>query len=140
MRRLVVSAALTDHPVLILGEAGTGKEVVALWIHKQGIARIIAATNRNLALMVDAGTFREDLFYRWRSFPIRTPPLFSEKTSLSAEILELLKGYPWKGNARELRSFLDYVSTLANGCTPTPKLVREAFGDWTGRPGEWNAP
>ena len=87
-------------------------------------ARVIAATNRDLRGMVDAGTFREDLYFRLQAFPIELPPLrarredipgladyFLERmgahlhknvTHLTPEALSALQEYAWPGNVREL--------------------------------------
>lgn len=91
--------------------------------------RIIAATNRELQKEIEAGNFREDLYYRINIFNISLPSLrertvdieelaiyflktFSVKmgkkmTSISQEYLEALKQHPWKGNIRELRNVLE---------------------------------
>jgi DNA-binding NtrC family response regulator len=88
-------------------------------------ARIIAATNRDLYSMVQAGHFREDLYYRLCEFPIRIPALKEraedisalaqhfwrkitqdEKHGLKQEILDELQSMPWPGNARELKTVL----------------------------------
>ncbi|KFC18376.1 sigma-54-dependent transcriptional regulator [Epilithonimonas lactis] len=91
--------------------------------------RIIAATNRDLGKEIEAGNFREDLFYRINIFNISLPSLrervsdieelayyflknFSLKTgkkinSISQEYLEALKHHPWKGNIRELRNVIE---------------------------------
>ncbi len=88
-------------------------------------ARIIAASNRELFAMVQSGEFREDLYYRLRSFFIRTPSLRNNKDDiplmaqilwkriappkskpLSPEILAELKKHTWPGNVRELKTVL----------------------------------
>lgn len=218
VRQLVMRAAASDDPVLILGDTGTGKEVVARSIHKYGArasekfvpvncaaipselleselfghkrytftdakfdkkglweitgngtlfldevgdlapvhqakilralesnkirpigeaneikvnARVIAATNRDLFAMVKAGRFREDLYYRLRSFLIRTHALRThledvpilarrfwkkitgdERASLPDDILDELVSYGWPGNARELKAVLSSLHAL----------------------------
>ena len=91
--------------------------------------RCIAATNKNLELLVKEGTFRPDLFYRLNVFAIELPPLrerrediphlvnhFLDKYAaamnrsaprLSAAALDLLLGYPWPGNVRELENAVE---------------------------------
>jgi DNA-binding NtrC family response regulator len=218
VRQLVMRAAASDDPVLILGDTGTGKEVVARSIHKYGTrasekfvpvncaaipselleselfghkrytftdakfdkkglweitgngtlfldevgdlapvhqakilralesnkirpigeaneikvnARVIAATNRDLFAMVKAGRFREDLYYRLRSFLIRTHALRThledvpilarrfwkkitgdERAILPDDILDELMSYGWPGNARELKAVLSSLHAL----------------------------
>jgi two-component system, NtrC family, response regulator HupR/HoxA len=96
--------------------------------------RIIAATNRNLKEMVEAGTFREDLYYRLNVINIRVPPLrerkedipilaeaFLQKSSekgspkkiLTKRALEKLYDYPWPGNVRELQNEMERVVVLS---------------------------
>ena len=87
-------------------------------------ARIVAATNRDLEEMVNAGTFRKDLYYRFQTFPIYLPPLRERKEDiphlaeffkdrmaihlgkqiapLGAEVIEVLQACDWPGNVREL--------------------------------------
>ncbi|MBI2835745.1 MAG: sigma 54-interacting transcriptional regulator [Acidobacteria bacterium] len=88
-------------------------------------ARILAATNRDVFAMVQAGHFREDLYYRLRPFMIRTPalrdhpediPLLAQvfwreivrdpDACLPAQVLGALGRHRWPGNARELRAVL----------------------------------
>lgn len=218
VRQLVMRAAASDDAVLVLGDTGTGKEVIARSIHnysarasekfvpvncgaipselleselfghkrytftdakfdKKGLweitgngtlfldevgdlalihqvkilraleenkirpigevkeikvnARVIAATNRDLFAMVKAGQFREDLYYRLRSFLLRTPVLRDhpediptlarffwkkiardERAALPNDILSELQSYSWPGNARELKAVLMSLHTL----------------------------
>src|SRR4051794_40937185 len=92
--------------------------------------RIIAATNRNLEEMIKKGEFREDLFYRLNVLPIYLPPLrerkddieslamyFVEKfnqthrkniKAINAAAMQLLKGYNWPGNIRELENVIEH--------------------------------
>ncbi len=93
--------------------------------------RIIAATNRNLEDMIEAGQFRQDLFYRLKVLFIHVPPLRRrpediqpiaehilhqhqkmtpfERISIDASALEIMTAYPWPGNARELANVLERV-------------------------------
>lgn len=93
--------------------------------------RIISATNKNLGELVQAGIFREDLFFRINVIPIPLPPLrervqdipllsesFLERMKLktgknidgvSTEAMEALMAYAWPGNVRELRSAFEYA-------------------------------
>jgi transcriptional regulator with PAS, ATPase and Fis domain len=91
-------------------------------------ARIIAATNRNLSIMVWEGKFRADLFYRLNVVPIHVPPLREHKediakiantflhgrqTSLLTPIqLKVLQSYDWPGNVRELFNILERATVL----------------------------
>ena len=91
--------------------------------------RVIAATNRNLQVAIQAGTFRSDLFYRLNVFPIDMPPLRERREDIpvlveyfvdhcarkvgkniqgiSKESLDLLRSYPWPGNIRELQNVIE---------------------------------
>ncbi|MGO9597051.1 MAG: sigma 54-interacting transcriptional regulator [Isosphaeraceae bacterium] len=91
--------------------------------------RVIAATNCNLAAMVEEGSFREDLYYRLNVFPITVPPLrergsdvitladhfvtfFTRQNGktvkrISTPAINMLMGYHWPGNVRELENVIE---------------------------------
>jgi hydrogenase-4 transcriptional activator len=99
--------------------------------------RVVAATHRDLAGMVQAGGFREDLWYRIAVFPILLPPLRDRTEDIPALArhfarraatrfglapvepteaeFELLKTYRWPGNIRELGAVIDRAAILGNG-------------------------
>ncbi len=97
--------------------------------------RIITATNRDLDDLVARGLFREDFLYRIKVIPIRVPPLRERREDIpllaswflqsivargtcrvdgiSGATMELLMRHPWPGNARELKSALEYACIQA---------------------------
>src|SRR5499425_2885447 len=97
--------------------------------------RLIAATNRDLPAMVEAGSFREDLFYRLNVVTIEMPPLRERKEDVGAlanffirrfsgelkkkmdgldpDALKLLMRYNWPGNIRELENAIERAMLLA---------------------------
>lgn len=99
--------------------------------------RLIAATNRDLAKMVAERTFRADLYYRLKVFPVFAPPLreriedipllvrhFVSKHSrrmgkvietIPKETMEAFIAWPWPGNIRELENFLERAVILSRG-------------------------
>ena len=136
-----------DHQVKILRALEYGEiRPVGAERAMQVNARIIAATNRDLLGAVQGGTFREDLYYRLRSFMIRTPALrdhpedtpllagwfWRKLTSdpgaqLPAEVVEALMAYRWPGNARELRMVLSSLHALFGTVRLTPAHLRAVF-------------
>lgn len=233
VHQLILRAARMAEPVLILGETGTGKEIVAQWIHRCGDrrehmflpvncgaiprdlleselfghrkgsftgassdkkgqwaaagggtlfldeigelavehqakilralqsgevqpvgadkpvrvkARVVAATNRDLFAMVQAGQFREDLYYRLRAFQIRTPALREHPADipalaghfwrgiagphpalLSGDFMAALQERPWPGNARDLRATLACLFALFGNKELTPDHLDTAI-------------
>jgi DNA-binding NtrC family response regulator len=104
--------------------------------HTQRVdVRVIAASNRNVEEEVEAGRFREDLFYRLNAVSIRLPPLrerptdilllakcfaervysLSPEVKFSREVLELLEQYPWPGNIRELENAVVRATAICDG-------------------------
>ncbi len=97
--------------------------------------RVIAATNKDLLLLVDHNKFREDLYYRLSTVPIRVPALkdrkedipllfrkfavdFAERyktppVQLEEDARNLLINYPWPGNVRELKNIAEQISVLS---------------------------
>jgi DNA-binding NtrC family response regulator len=97
--------------------------------------RVIAASNKDLLQLVQQGKFREDLYYRLSTVPIRVPALkdrqedihllfrkfaadFADKyktasVQLDEEAKNLLINYPWPGNVRELKNIAEQVSVLS---------------------------
>lgn len=99
--------------------------------------RIISATNRDLAENVNAGHFREDLYYRLNVFPIPIPALRERRDDITAllehfikrfnaqerlnvsgatqETIDMLKGFDWPGNVRQLENSIFRAMILSNG-------------------------
>ena len=109
---------------------GSGKTLTA-------DVRIVAATNKDLAAMVKAGTFREDLFFRLSVVPIHLPPLRERVSDIPAlastfvrefaqendrpiqgidtDAMEALLKHRWPGNVRELRTAMEHAVVLCRG-------------------------
>ncbi len=112
--------------------------------------RVVAATNRDLPADIEAGRFREDLYFRLNVVPVRTPALrehiedlpvlvdhfvrrFTELQSyrprrLDDEALAFLKALPWRGNVRELRNLVERLLILAPGPVIDRAAVVAALG------------
>jgi DNA-binding NtrC family response regulator len=109
---------------------------------RQTNARIIAATHRDLRRGVAQGSFREDLYYRLRVFPIEIPALRDRREDIepiarvllarvgartgrelrfAPEALRVLLEHDWPGNVRELENALEYAATVCTGQTLQPE-------------------
>lgn len=124
----------TQARLLRVLEAGEYIRVGSSKVQKTDV-RVIAATNKDLLEYTHTGRFREDLYYRLNTVPIRVPALrdrkedipllfrkfavdFAEKyksppVQLTDDAREVLVHYPWPGNIRELKNIAEQVSVLA---------------------------
>jgi transcriptional regulator with AAA-type ATPase domain len=111
--------------------------------------RVIAATNRNLGELRREGRFRDDFFYRLCSDQIEVPPLRQrrddipllaehfliifaqregqERKKMLPETVEILKGYDWPGNARELRNIIERLVIMTPGKVITPEQIPDSI-------------
>jgi two-component system NtrC family response regulator len=123
--------------------------------------RFVASSNVDLGAAVRAGRFREDLFHRLNVMPLRLPPLRERRDDVlplaeaflereraagktravrfAPEAADLLRGYAWPGNARELRSVVERACLAAadgEAVTPAalpPQVVEQPHTLWAGR-------
>lgn len=143
--------------LLRLLETGTYRRVGSSELRHADL-RVISATHRDLDSMVTQGEFREDLYYRLSTFPIRLPTLrerpqdiallaralldrlYPTKTlGISGPALALLQTQPYPGNVRELRNLLERASLLCDGDQLERAHIEQAIQ--TGRsPSHANAP
>ncbi len=116
--------------------------------------RVVAATNVNIADRIKKGKFREDLYYRLNSVPIRVPALrerkndiyplfikfasdFSDKyhfptISLTEEAQKLLSNYRWPGNVRQLKNVTEQISLIEKDRTIDAEKLKPYLNDPVG--------
>ena len=107
--------------------------------------RVVAATNLNIPRAIEEGKFREDLYYRLNAVGIRVPSLrerrddipllfrkfardFADKYNMPAirltdEAMEMVKGYYWRGNVRQLKNVVDQISVIEQCRDITPEIL-----------------
>ena len=115
--------------------------------------RVIAATNANLMTLIDAGTFRSDLYFRLNVVPLELPTLAdrsedielliahffalfeknhgSKSPKFSKASLKILKNYKWSGNIRELRNLCERLSILFSNQVIEPEHLPPEFQNET---------
>lgn len=108
--------------------------------------RIVAATNLNIPLAIEKGKFREDLYYRLNTVPIRIPALrerkedikllfrkfatdFAEKyrmpaVQLTQEAVTMMENYRWDGNIRQLKNITEQISIIEEERIITPEILK----------------
>jgi DNA-binding NtrC family response regulator len=140
----------TQARLLRVLEAGEYIRVGSSKVQKTDV-RVIAATNKDLLDLTDKGKFREDLYYRLSTVPIRVPSLrdrkedipllfrkfavdFAERykavpVQLDEEAKNLLINYPWPGNVRELKNIAEQISVLSEDKQVSAATLRRFIPD-----------
>ncbi len=136
----------TQARLLRVLETGEFIKVGSSKVEKTNV-RIVAATNVNLLDAINAGRFREDLYYRLNTVPIRIPALrergndmillfrkfaadFAEKyrmpaIKLTGEAKEMLLEYPFPGNVRQLKNITEQISIIEQEREITPAILKK---------------
>ena len=136
----------TQARLLRVLETGEFIKVGSSKVEKSDV-RVVAATNMNMIEAVEKGKFREDLYYRLNSVPIRVPSLRARKEdvpllfrrfagdcaerymmppiSLTDEAKDLLKNYRWPGNVRQLKNITEQISVIEKERLITDEIVKK---------------
>lgn len=140
----------TQARLLRVLESGEYIKVGSSKVQKTDV-RIVAATNVNFAEAIAEGRFREDLYYRLNTVPIKVPPLrerpddiallfrkfaadFAEKyrmpsIQLSDQAKRMLVEYPWPGNIRQLKNITEQISIIETNRDITPEILSTYLPD-----------
>jgi two-component system nitrogen regulation response regulator NtrX len=146
-----------------VGDMGPGAQAKVLRALEEGViervggnspirvdVRVVAATNKDLEAGIQAGTFREDLYYRLRVVPLDLPALrerpddipalcdhflalYAAANKVEPRVLEdqarqVLAGHDWPGNVRELRNAMERLTIMSEGPVITPTDVEGVLG------------
>ena len=136
----------TQARLLRVLETGEFIKVGSSQVEKSDV-RVVAATNLNIAQAIEKGKFREDLFYRLNSVPIRIPPLRDRKEdipllfrkfagdcaekymmppiTLTDDAREMLKNFRWPGNVRQLKNITEQISVIEHERVITPEILQK---------------
>jgi transcriptional regulator with PAS, ATPase and Fis domain len=131
--------------LLRLIETGTYRPVGSVEV-KHSDFRLVCATHRNLAAMVEEGSFRQDLYYRINVFPIRVPSLAQRRGDipmlanamlknaagdqqyfLTESATEVLKQHDYRGNIRELRNIVARAMVLTNTNVIDKRVIADSL-------------
>lgn len=136
----------TQARLLRVLETGEFIKVGSSKVEKSDV-RLVAATNLDLIKAVEKGKFREDLYFRLNTVPIRVPALRDRKEdipllfrkftsdcaekymmppiNLTDEATELLKSYRWPGNVRQLKNITEQISIIERERVITPEILKK---------------
>lgn len=143
----------TQARLLRVLESGEYIRVGSSTVEKTNV-RIVAATNADLMKAIEDGRFREDLYYRLSTIPVKVPPLrergndvvllFRKFASdcaqkyqmpeihLTDEAKQLLAAYHWPGNIRQLKNVTEQISIMAPGAAVTVEMLQDYLPDRRG--------
>jgi Response regulator containing CheY-like receiver, AAA-type ATPase, and DNA-binding domains len=136
----------TQARLLRVLESGEFIKVGSSKVEKSDV-RVVAATNMDMVKAVEKGKFREDLYYRLNSVPIRIPPLRDRKEdipllfrkfagdcaekymmpsiALTDDAREMLKSYRWPGNVRQLKNITEQISIIEQERVITSEILQK---------------
>ena len=135
----------TQARLLRVLETGEFIKVGSSKVEKSDV-RVVAATNLNMVQAIEKGKFREDLYYRLNTVPIRVPPLRDRQEdipllfrkfasdcaekymmppiTLTDDVRAMLVSYHWPGNVRQLKNITEQISVIERERTITPRSFK----------------